>query len=334
VVLHDHEGEDQQNLHAVYEPTEFIGESSGGNWVLFILDAGPQDVGRLNSWTLTLDLAGDPPCVTDADCDLPQVQTNACNAGRCEIVSCDPGWSNCNDYRLDGCETGTDSDLQNCGRCGEICANPPRATAACVLGVCTVGSCIDPFDDCDGEFENGCETNLEGDATRCGSCEIACDFENAGSVCQAGQCVMGACRAPFGDCDNDPQNGCETNLDEDNQHCGGCGRACSLPGGSASCRLGECTLDACDPGLADCNQSPQDGCETDLQANGLHCGSCENACPPESRCEAGACREVQEPDGNGGDGCGCAHATGSRQGCALVLMALGLLVLRRRREAG
>jgi len=334
VVLHDHEGEDQRDLHAIYEPPEFIGESSGGNWVLFILDAGPSDVGRLNLWTLTLDLAGDPPCVNAADCDLPQVHTHACNTGRCEIVSCDPGWSDCNDYPLDGCETGTDSDLQNCGSCGEVCATPPRATPACVSGACSVGSCIDPFGDCDGGVGNGCETNLESDATHCGSCEIACAFDNAGSVCQAGLCTMGACQTPFGNCDGDSPNGCETNLDESDQHCGTCDHACDLPGGSSSCQQGECALDGCDPGLGDCNENPQDGCETDLQTDSRHCGSCENACPPGNPCEAGVCQEIEEPDGNGGDGCGCVHSAGSLQECVFFLTALGLLVLRRRKETG
>jgi subtilisin-like proprotein convertase family protein len=132
VVLHNHESEDRHDLHAVYEPPKFIGESSGGDWVLFILDVGPDDVGRLSSWTLTLDLAGDPPCVNAADCDLPQVHTHACNAGRCEIVSCDPGWSDCNDYRLDGCETDPRTDTHHCGGCGNAC--PPGSQ--CKAGTC------------------------------------------------------------------------------------------------------------------------------------------------------------------------------------------------------
>lgn len=333
VVLHDHEGEDQQNLHAVYQPPEFVGESSGGNWVLFILDAGPQDVGRLNAWALTLDLAGDPPCQTAADCDLPNVQEHACDQGRCEIVACDPGWDDCNDYRLDGCETGTGSDLQNCGSCGNACATPPRATPACVSGICSVGSCVDPFGDCDGEFENGCETNLESDADHCGSCANACYFENAGSVCQAGQCVMGPCQAPFGDCDHDPRNGCEINLDHSDRHCGACDHACNLPGASSSCREGECAVDWCDPGLADCNQNPQDGCETDLQTNSSHCGSCENACPAASRCESGACRAIEEPNGDGGDGCSCTNAAGNPSEVVTFLVTISLMIYYRRRRA-
>ncbi len=334
VILHDHEGEDQHDLHAVYQPPEYIGESSGGNWVLFILDGGPQDVGRLNSWTLTLDLAGDPPCQTAADCDLPNVQDHACNAGRCEIVTCDPGWDDCNDYRLDGCETGTDADLQNCGGCGIVCATPPRATPACFSGVCSVENCIEPYDDCDGEFDNGCETNLESDADHCGECTNACEFENAGSLCQAGRCVMGACRPPYDDCDQDPQNGCETDLQDSNNHCGACDHPCTLPGASSSCRQGECAIDQCDTGLADCNQTPGDGCETDLQTDRSHCGSCTNACPDGSRCESGVCEKDQEPGGNGGGGCGCVHSHEYMRADGVILIAIGLMIFLRRRRAG
>jgi MYXO-CTERM domain-containing protein len=327
VVLHDFEGGEQRDLQ-VYEPPEFVGESSGGNWVLFIMDGGWTDVGRLNYWTLTLDLAGDPPCATAADCDLPNVQDHACNAERCEIVSCQPGWSDCNAYPLDGCETGTDADVQNCGSCGQTCATPPRATPACVAGTCTVGSCTDPFGDCDTEFQNGCEANLESDTAHCGSCGSACEFANAGSLCQAGTCAMGACKSPFGDCDADPQNGCEINLADDPQNCGACATACALPGGSSSCPQGECALDGCNPGLGDCNQSSADGCETDLQSDRIHCGSCGNACPIGSQCESGVCTEVEDNDPPPDEGCGCGHSSGSLP----ILAVLGLLAFRRRKK--
>jgi hypothetical protein len=197
-----------------------------------------------------------------------------------------------------------------------------------------VDSCTDPFGDCDAEFQNGCETDLESDTAHCGACGSACEFNNADSLCQAGECVMDACHPSFGDCDADPQNGCEINLNDDDQHCGACDHACDLPGGSSSCQQGECALDGCDPGLDDCNQSAPDGCEIDLQTDSSHCGSCGNACPLGSQCESGVCREMEDDDPPPDDGCGCVNASGSMRGCGLFLVALGLTFFIRRRRTG
>jgi MYXO-CTERM domain-containing protein len=191
-----------------------------------------------------------------------------------------------------------------------------------------VGSCVDPFGDCDAVFQNGCETNLESDTAHCGSCLTACEYANAGSLCQAGTCAMGACQSPFGDCDDDPHNGCETSLDDDQLHCGACDHACDLPGGTSSCRQGECALDGCDQGLGDCNQNFLDGCETDLQTSTSHCGSCDNACPAGGWCESGSCQETPD-DPPDDEGCGCT-SPGSPSGSLLILAFLGMLAFRRR----
>ena len=61
----------------------------------------------------------------------------------------------------------------------------------------------------------------------------------------------------------------------------GCGAAgcapCNIPRGTAACNGGECILAACNPGYADCNQDPSDGCETDLSSPS-HCGACNAVC--------------------------------------------------------
>lgn len=44
------------------------------------------------------------------------------------------------------------------------------------------------------------------------------------------------CMQGFGDCDNKPGNGCETDLRISNDHCGACGRSC----GMAGCDKGDC----------------------------------------------------------------------------------------------
>jgi hypothetical protein len=86
--------------------------------------------------------------------------------------------------------------------------------------------------DCDGDPTNGCETDLTTDAHHCGACAMDCDatvqhVPAGATTCNAGQCdYSGACASPFGDCDGDRTNGCETSVDT-NSHCGACTTACS-----------------------------------------------------------------------------------------------------------
>jgi hypothetical protein len=48
------------------------------------------------------------------------------------MVSCEPGWTDCNQQIGDGCEADLQVDVQNCGACGEICAQGE----ACMSGQC------------------------------------------------------------------------------------------------------------------------------------------------------------------------------------------------------
>ena len=50
-------------------------------------------------------------------------------------------------------------------------------------------------------------------------------------------CVIASCNGPFADCDGIEANGCETNLNTNNAHCGKCGLAC--PQGQ-TCMNGAC----------------------------------------------------------------------------------------------
>jgi len=119
VVLHDNEGGTQNNLHADYEPEEFVGELSGGDWTLRVIDIKPINTGVLTEWVLALDLIGDPQCQSAADCDLPNVSEHDCLLGRCEIITCAEGFTDCNNQFQDGCERDTATDPENCGACGD-----------------------------------------------------------------------------------------------------------------------------------------------------------------------------------------------------------------------
>jgi hypothetical protein len=87
-------------------------------------------------------------------------------------------------------------------------------------------------------------------------------------VCDAGECT---CAPRFGDCDGQPDNGCESRLDADAAHCGACGNTCL----NGACEVGVC---ACSEGHEDCNASPVDGCEAFLEVDADHCGACGHGC--------------------------------------------------------
>jgi hypothetical protein len=77
---------------------------------------------------------------------------------------------NCNGEIDEGFDLENDPD--NCGGCGVACSdvNTPRA---CSEGRCVL-TCEAPFESCDGDVLNGCETNVLTDRSHCGRCGNAC----------------------------------------------------------------------------------------------------------------------------------------------------------------
>lgn len=83
-------------------------------------------------------------------------------------------------------------------------------------------------------------------------------------VCGSDQRICGGvCASP-----DDPAYGCGAASCE----------ACAAPDGTPICKDGACSVGACNPGHADCNQRSDDGCETDL-AKPENCGACDAKCP-------------------------------------------------------
>ncbi len=87
--------------------------------------------------------------------------------------------------------------------------------------------------------------------------------DDAGACEQGKQLCQGACVSL-----TDPLYGCG------DPSC----KPCSLAHGAAACQGRTCVVAQCDPGYADCNKNPADGCEVDL-SKPSSCGACNAVCP-------------------------------------------------------
>lgn len=216
-----------------------------------------------------------------------------CTNGVCG-VTCNPGFDNCNQSLIDGCEVKLSDDGKNCGMCGAAC-EAPNAFGGCENSMCTVGICKQGFADCNAQIPDGCEVNLGGDPTNCGGCGNTCfPAPHTQPTCEAGACAFGPCVSGYENCNGEMPDGCEVNVGADPVNCGVCGNVCpATPNAAPGCKNGVCAVGACDPGYADCDFSIWSGCETELATNVLHCGGCGKACPAPPngmpKCEGATC---------------------------------------------
>ncbi|MBL8604225.1 MAG: discoidin domain-containing protein [Myxococcales bacterium] len=168
--------------------------------------------------------------------------TSTCMGGRCGYT-CLANRADCDSDANNGCETDTQSSAAHCGGCGRACASRPNTVASCASASCQY-RCAAGFGDCDGNAANGCETNLATSPNHCGACNTVCNLANAVSACTAGACIVSGCNTGYGDCDNNPGNGCEVDFQSNNAHCGRCGAVCSS---GNSCYAGRCSATCGDP---------------------------------------------------------------------------------------
>lgn len=241
------------------------------------------------------------PGETGMDCGGPDCQKclpgngclddDDCTSGICSDDVCvEPS---CGDRKRNGDETDVDCGGDDCEGCAtnQAC----ERDADCVSGECRddkcAVACANGSGDCDGD--NVCETNTTLDVEHCGGCANVCDLPHATPQCVGGECRVLECEAPYEDCDLDPTNGCEVNLEEDADHCGSCFKPCLELNGRATCSKAKCGID-CDPGYDDCDGLPQNGCEKDLTRDVANCGACGEVCEAESEeetvyCDAKGC---------------------------------------------
>ncbi|MBU0554137.1 DUF1565 domain-containing protein, partial [Myxococcota bacterium] len=257
-----------------------------------------------------------------------------CQVGACALIGCRPGFHDLNGDPSDGCEFGCQftgaevcdgednncdgqvdeafdlqTDANNCGQCGRVCAFEHGA-AACVAGGCVLTGCDAGFVDLNRLSQDGCEYacvpqgvelcneadddcdgaidelyNLLNDTQNCGACDNVCAFDHATPRCLGGICQIEACHANFWDINGDPSDGCEY--------------PCQPSG-----------LEICDGADNDCDGATDEG--FDLQTSEAHCGACNAACALNHAspiCLGGVCQiddcdaGYVDLDGLAGNGC-------------------------------
>ena len=193
------------------------------------------------------------------------------------------------------------TDLLNCGGCGVVC-DLPNAVAECEKGKCAVQACDPCFADCDCNPNNGCETDVTRDPDNCGGCGLSCRLPNAVTACDDGKCEITTCKPEFADCDGDPSNGCEANLDFDRDNCGECGFDCAV---NQDCVEGHCVSPT--PPPVDAGAPPPDLARPHDLATARDLGSCipgtcddHCPCPTGQRCQNFLCTGPL-PDGGAPD---------------------------------
>ncbi len=112
----------------------------------------------------------------------------------------------------------------------------------------------------------------------CGACNSPCVVDNGTPQCVDQMCGVASCNQDFDNCDDNPSNGCETNLTSNPLHCSGCDLGCPVPANAAPVCVGSmCGQGACDADYADCNGGT-DGCEVHVTDDPQNCGGCGITC--------------------------------------------------------
>lgn len=223
--------------------------------------------------------------------------TGNCTSGSC-VLTCDPGFGNCDDIATNGCEVNYASSDAHCGSCFKACATTEtclsgkcecksgtaKCGAACVdltssdtnCGLCgktcaANEACTSSTCECKSGFSR-CGTacvDTKVDATNCGVCGTVC---GAGSACSSGKCCPTGQLNCGGIC-IDPV--------KDKANCGACGTTCS--GTTPYCVASMCAA-TCGAGTTDCS-----GACVDTVTDEAHCGMCGKTCLATEVCLGSAC---------------------------------------------
>lgn len=175
------------------------------------------------------------------------------------------------------------------GRCTglETCDGKEGYTG-CDARVPADETCNAVDDDCDGTTDEGIPDQICG-VGECGRTVKGCE---AGVVpsCTPGTALTELCNAKDDNCDGKTDEGFDLMTV---QRCGACDNACAVAHGTPGCKNAACYVLKCDTGFDDCDLKYDTGCETNLNTDKLHCGSCAGNCNlafAEPKCDLGACK--------------------------------------------
>lgn len=117
--------------------------------------------------------------------ELPNIATaSGCAGGSCQFTCLD-GFGDCDPAPGTGCETDLRTSVEHCGACQNDCRELPEVEdATCADRACEITACAEGYGNCDGDVENGCETETRSDPEHCGTCGNACPI-----LCGKGECV-------------------------------------------------------------------------------------------------------------------------------------------------
>lgn len=104
-------------------------------------------------------------------------------------------------------------------------------------------------------------------------------------------CNVYQCPAPYATCP-DKSGVCNTNLQNDVEHCGACDVKCPAEAAGLDaffiCADSQCRM-LCQQNRADCDHLVDNGCEAALDSDAANCGACGAACAAGEICWQGAC---------------------------------------------